>query len=255
MTKTIKVETKIQSGVNVEELQKALNKYKESGLMLGAIEHKDRSSITMSLDDVVCKHESLSIENDNLVGDVKLLDTPKGKIAQTMLDNRMEFDFAPRIMKDGNGNYTILSMDLTRKPGTPVLTPEEELNIEVKRFIQRFQTPDTKLIFTTGCCYWFAHILYTRFTMTHKQPEIWYNEVSGHFATMINKRLYDITGEIKDMDAKWIKWDDYLINEPTYAAVVIRDCILKSPHSSKVVCKSNYDKYIENNNGGTENKD
>lgn len=248
MPKTITIETKIQSGINKDELQKALEKYKEGGLMIGSLEHPDRSTLSTMLEDVACKHETLKVENDNLVGKVQLLDTPKGKIAQSLLENRFEFDFAPRMLKDNEGHYKIVSMDLTRKPGTPVLTPEEELDIEVRRFIQKFQTPDTKHLFTSGLCYWFAHILYTRFTMSHKQPEIWYNEVSGHFATMINKKLYDITGEIKDKDDKWIKWDEFALKEPSYAAEVIKDCIFKS-NDSKVVCMANYKKYDKNVNG------
>lgn len=253
MTKTIHVETKLPSNINADSLKNALDKYKESGFMLGAIDHKDKSALSMSLDDVVCKHEALKVEDDKLVGKVELLDTPKGKIAQSLLENRFEFDFAPRIMKDNEGNYRILSMDLTRKPGTPALTPEEELDIEVRRFIQKFRTAETQALFTGGCCYWFAHILYTRFTMAHKQPEIWYNEVSGHFATMINKKLYDITGEIKDKDDKWIKWDEFATKEPSFAAQVIKDCIFKTS-DSKVACMANYKKYGKNTNG-TEHKD
>lgn len=99
---------------------------------------------------------------------------------------------------------------------------------DIEQFISKFRTPETVKVFTEGCCYWFAHILYTRFTMTHKNPEIWYNEVDGHFATKINGRLYDITGEIKDVNNKWVKWDDYLVNEPSYSMVVVKGCILKN---------------------------
>lgn len=99
---------------------------------------------------------------------------------------------------------------------------------DIEQFISKFRTPETIKVFTEGCCYWFAHILYTRFSMTHKDPEIWYNAVSGHFATKINGKIYDITGEIKDPDDKWIKWDEYLTIEPSYSVVVINGCILKN---------------------------
>ena len=98
---------------------------------------------------------------------------------------------------------------------------------EVLLFIKNFQNEGTIKTFTEGCCYWFAHILYSRFIGHHCRPEIFYNEVSGHFATLINGRLYDVTGEITKIDDKWINWHDYLISEPSYSQIVIRDCILK----------------------------
>lgn len=98
---------------------------------------------------------------------------------------------------------------------------------KIEEFINKFRTPETEKVFTQGGCYWFAHILYTRFSMTLMKPEIWYNEISGHFATMIDGKLYDITGKLKRTDNKWVKWDEYLLKEPSYSEVIIRDCILK----------------------------
>ena len=98
---------------------------------------------------------------------------------------------------------------------------------KIEEFINKFRTPETEKVFTQGGCYWFAHILYTRFSMTLMKPEIWYNEVSDHFATMIGDKLYDITGKLKRTGNKWIKWDEYRTIEPSYSDVVIRDCILK----------------------------
>lgn len=46
-------------------------------------------------------------------------------------------------------------------------------------------------------------------------------------ATMIDGKLYDITGKLKRTDNKWVKWDEYLLKEPSYSEVIIRDCILK----------------------------
>lgn len=99
---------------------------------------------------------------------------------------------------------------------------------EIEQFISKFRTPETVKVFTEGGCYWFAHILYTRFTMTHRHPEIWYNETSDHFATMIAGRLYDITGEIKEVNGDWVKWDSYLINKPSCSMAIFKDHILKT---------------------------
>ena len=99
---------------------------------------------------------------------------------------------------------------------------------EIEQFISKFRTPETAKVFTEGGCYWFAHILYTRFTMTHRHPEIWYNEASNRFATMIAGRLYDITGEIKEVNGDWVKWDSYLINKPSCSIAIFKDHILKN---------------------------
>lgn len=96
----------------------------------------------------------------------------------------------------------------------------------VLEFISNFQNEGTIKTFTEGCCYWFAFILLSRFHT--RNTKIVYNEVSGHFGTTIDGTIYDITGEIKDPDDKWILFDDYRLKEPTYTQVLIRDCILKT---------------------------
>lgn len=82
----------------------------------------------------------------------------------------------------------------------------------VERFISRFhkntKSDDITEVFTNGCCYWFAHILCTRF-----KGRIMYDPVVGHFVAKIGGRLYDITGDVteeykvidfeKNSDEKW----------------------------------------------------
>ena len=94
-------------------------------------------------------------------------------------------------------------------------------------FIKNFQNEGTIKTFTEGCCYWFAYILLARFGDITNKTHIMYNDISGHFATKINGKLYDITGEIEESE-QWQKFDDYLIKEPSYSLVIIRDCILKT---------------------------
>ncbi len=101
-----------------------------------------------------------------------------------------------------------------------------ESNLTPIEFIKNFQNEGTIETFTEGCCYWFAMILFWRFN--NLGATIVYNEITGHFATLIRGKIYDITGEIKDND-KWIEWSEYAITEPVYAKTIIRDCILKDP--------------------------
>lgn len=58
--------------------------------------------------------------------------------------------------------------------------------------------------FTSGCCYWFAFILCSRFP----NARMMYDPVVNHFMAEIDGRLYDITG---DVTGKYnvIPWDQY----------------------------------------------
>lgn len=56
--------------------------------------------------------------------------------------------------------------------------------------------PVMKDIFRYGSCMNFYHILKTVFP----KARCWYNIVEGHVATNIDGNLYDITGEIKEID-------------------------------------------------------
>lgn len=86
---------------------------------------------------------------------------------------------------------------------------------EIDRFISRFQTtsPSKNIIevFTCGCCYWFAHILCDRFS----GAKMMYDCIENHFATEINGRLYDITGDVtgKYHVIPWSEFEDELEKE------------------------------------------
>lgn len=94
----------------------------------------------------------------------------------------------------------------------------------ILKFIKLFQNDDTIEIFTTGCCYYFALILNTRF-----KGKIVYNDIDNHFAFKYEDRLYDITGEITNDLCKlsYVNWEDYITIEPRNSERVIKDCILK----------------------------
>jgi hypothetical protein len=97
----------------------------------------------------------------------------------------------------------------------------EEIETKVKRFISRFVTKgESENVFSNGCCYWFAYILFERFK-TDADVEIVYNCVDNHFATKVDGVIYDVTGEIDATN--WVSWDDYA--DDLHKERIIRDCV------------------------------
>lgn len=93
-----------------------------------------------------------------------------------------------------------------------------EKDPEVKQFLGRFHiSSDIDEVFTCGCCYWFAMILNKRFA----DSTIMYDRVMNHFGTMIDDKIYDITGDITNK-YDMVPW--YLIDDPERSRI-IRDCI------------------------------
>lgn len=89
------------------------------------------------------------------------------------------------------------------------------------RFIGKFQNEGTIKTFTEGCCYWFAEILKQRFCGL-----IMYNPIDNHFATLINARLYDITGELERTKG-WSRWSEYKKRDDLETERINRYCINK----------------------------
>jgi len=83
---------------------------------------------------------------------------------------------------------------------------------EVHSFINHFHkvspTDDVTEVFTCGCCYWFAHILCSRF----ENAKMMYDPIINHFVAQIGDRLYDITGDVTDKYkvVEWKHFDDEL---------------------------------------------
>ena len=93
---------------------------------------------------------------------------------------------------------------------------------EILGFIGRFAGSET--VFTSGCCYWFAHILASRFT----DAVIVLAVIENHFVTRISGRLYDVTGDVteKYSDAFLVDWSDMANYDELEQARVLRDCVL-----------------------------
>lgn len=93
---------------------------------------------------------------------------------------------------------------------------------DIQRFLNRFHTSDDiNTVFTNGCCYWFAVVLFGRFI--RNGAEIMYDSVANHFGTKIDDRIYDITGDVTDKYS-WKPWAD--VDDPLLRQRITRDCIL-----------------------------
>lgn len=95
---------------------------------------------------------------------------------------------------------------------------------EVLNFIDRFTGGDKKAAveecFTRGCCFWFAHILVSRFP----QGALAYDEIANHFGCSVGGRVYDITGDVTD-DYSWEPWAITCIKDMALKKRIERDCI------------------------------
>lgn len=92
---------------------------------------------------------------------------------------------------------------------------------EILEFIKLFKTEDTLKLFTSGLCYWFAHILHARFSSS----ELMYDEPSGHFVTRIDGELYDISGKVTNQyknPTNWNGMDDDLLKNRIVQQVILK---------------------------------
>ena len=90
----------------------------------------------------------------------------------------------------------------------------------ILHFIKKFSNFGTQVLecFTEGNCFWFAMVLAIEFA-----GEIYYDPIVGHFATMINGVMYDITGVVENTgdfaSVEEIRKDELLW------ARLLRDCV------------------------------
>ena len=112
-------------------LEREVAKYDEAhirkGRALGELGHPDGPSI--NLDKVSHKIESLRAEGNNFIGRAKILDTPMGNIAKTLLDEGVRLGVSSRGMgslrKEGNTNIVqddfmlATAADIVADPSAP----------------------------------------------------------------------------------------------------------------------------------------
>ena len=90
----------------------------------------------------------------------------------------------------------------------------------ILQFIKKFSDFGNQVVdcFTKGNCYWFARILAIEF-----MGAIYYNPIVGHFATMIDRVLYDITGVVENT-SDFISIEEIYKDELLWARLR-RDCV------------------------------
>lgn len=103
----------------------------------------------------------------------------------------------------------------------------------ILNFIEQFRELGAENCFSNGMCYYFTVILRARFG--EYAAKRLYDPVTNHFATQIDGRIYDITGDITDKpDHKWVEWMVYQRLDSTHARRIERDCITKVPSDTRV---------------------
>ena len=99
-------------------------------------------------------------------------------------------------------------------------------------FIRQFRDLGAENCFSNGMCWHFATILCNRFTPYANKV---YDPIINHFATEIDGRIYDITGDITDSkEYKWELWASYYYKDMKETTRILRDCADKIPADVKV---------------------
>ena len=90
----------------------------------------------------------------------------------------------------------------------------------ILRFIKKFSNFGNQVVecFTEGNCFWFAMVLAMEF-----DGVIYYGPIVGHFATMINGVMYDITGVVENT-SDFVSLEEIRKDELLWARLQ-RDCI------------------------------
>ena len=90
----------------------------------------------------------------------------------------------------------------------------------ILQFIKKFSDFGNQIVecFTEGNCFWFAMVLAMEFV-----GEIYYDPIVGHFATMIDGTMYDITGVVKNT-GDFISLEEICTDELLWARLQ-RDCV------------------------------
>ena len=90
----------------------------------------------------------------------------------------------------------------------------------ILQFIKKFSNFGTQVLecFTEGNCFWFAIILAMEF-----DGVIYYDPIVGHFATMVDGVIYDITGVVENT-SDFISLEEIRKDELLWVRLQ-RDCV------------------------------
>ena len=109
---------------------------------------------------------------------------------------------------------------------------QSQLHQTVMNFIARFTNNGKRQevidCFTSGCCYWFAEILWNRFALevVNTNCDIVYDPIINHWGCRIDDRIYDITGDITDnKEYCWENWNKFMFQDISLTKRLLRDCI------------------------------
>ncbi|MDP3763669.1 MAG: primosomal protein [bacterium] len=127
-----KAETKNQNGriYGRGVLEREVKNYSQmvsENRALGTLDHEDSAQI--SLEKVSHKVRKIWWEGNNVLGEVEILNTPKGKIAQDLLSGGVQIGISSRgvgeVEKNNEGldvvgeDFLLISFDLVAEPSTP----------------------------------------------------------------------------------------------------------------------------------------
>lgn len=111
-------------------------------------------------------------------------------------------------------------------------TESQKLRQTILNFITRFTNNGKRRevieCFSCGCCYWFAEILWNRFTLEVVDAPCYlvYDPIINHWACCIDYRIYDITGDITDNEEySWHDWNRFMYQDISLTKRLLRDCI------------------------------
>ena len=117
-----------------------------------------------------------------------------------------------------------LSGPLVRKKEANIVKVAEPMinftSENILYFIKKFSDFGNQVVecFTEGNCFWFVEVLAVEFA-----GEIYYDPIVGHFATMINGVMYDITGVVKNT-GDFVSLEEIRKDELLWARLQ-RDCV------------------------------
>lgn len=103
-------------------------------------------------------------------------------------------------------------------------TPRETIMAFIGRFTNNGKRQEVIDCFTSGCCYWFASILYDRFTNENDDCFLVYDPVDNHWGCQIGDRVYDITGDVTSYYG-WVLWNSFKHIDESLTTRLYRDCI------------------------------
>lgn len=107
-----------------DAMEDAINKFNESQIKGGTLGQVGDLSHPVDLRDLSHVFENVRIEDDKVVGDMKILDTPQGQNVKALLESNIKLALAPRLQID--------EQEKVDENGNPVLDENGKPIMEIK---------------------------------------------------------------------------------------------------------------------------